>query len=424
MLSHPGPKTSRRTPSPGRPPAYNSGMATSEFAFDADRAVARLMRFLEVEGVTGQEEAIGREVVKALVETGVPRKAVRFDQANEQIPLPTQTGNLIVTLPGTRPGPRRLFMTHLDTVPLCAGAVPVRKGDRIVPKAATALGGDNRTGVACLVTLAATLLERNLPHPPLTFLFTVREESGLWGARFVRKEDLGDPDEGYNVDGSSASNVTVGATGAERWEVEIRGRASHAGVYPEYGVSATLVAALALGEVYRGGWFGKVVRDGQEGTSNVGSFGGKDGTASAGEATNVVTDYVLIRGESRSHDSGLVREITAAYRDAFHHAASQVRNANGRTAKVRFQTRRDYYPFRLRETAPVVRHAVAAAERAGLTPVLRVTNGGLDANWLVRHGVPTVTFGAGQNNVHTTEEFVDVKEFLNGCRLALALATT
>ena len=57
-----------------------------------------------------------------------------------------------------------------------------------------------------------------------------------------------------------------------------------------------------------------------------------------------------------------------------------------------------------------------------LEPDLAVTNGGLDANWLVRHGIPTVTFGAGQNNVHTVEEFVDVPEFLRGCRLALALA--
>src|SRR5205807_6608821 len=109
---------------------------------------------------------------------------------NERIPLPTQTGNLIVTLPGTTDGPRRLFSTHLDTVPLCAGAKPVRRGDRIVPAGQTALGGDNRTGVACLVTLLATLLRNNLPHPPLTFLFTVREESGLWGARYVDKRDL------------------------------------------------------------------------------------------------------------------------------------------------------------------------------------------------------------------------------------------
>jgi tripeptide aminopeptidase len=53
-------------------------------------------------------------------------------------------------------------------VPLCAGAVPQRKAKRITPAGATALGGDNRTGVACLVTLAATLLANKLPHPPLT----------------------------------------------------------------------------------------------------------------------------------------------------------------------------------------------------------------------------------------------------------------
>jgi tripeptide aminopeptidase len=284
------------------------------------------------------------------------------------------------------------------------------------------LGGDNRTGVACLVTMAATLLEQGLPHPPLTLLFTVREESGLWGARFVDLTDLGKPVEAFNVDGRSASELTMGAVGAERWEVEINGRASHAGVHPDQGISATMVASLALAEIHRAGWFGKITRDGREGTSNIGSFGGRDGQ-SAGVATNVVTDYVHIRGEARSHNSRFVRTITAAYRDAFRRAGGQVRDHRGRGAKVRFQTRLDYYPFRLKETAPVVRHAVAAAELAGLKPSLRVTNGGLDANWLVRHGIPTITFGAGQNNVHTTEEYVDLTEFSAGCKLALALAT-
>jgi tripeptide aminopeptidase len=53
---------------------------------------------------------------------------------------------------------------------------------------------------------------------------------------------------------------------------------------------------------------------------------------------------------------------------------------------------------------------------------LQVGNGGLDANWLVRHKIPTVTFGAGQNNIHTTEEYVDLKQFVDGCRMALAAA--
>src|SRR5205823_5726219 len=101
---------------------------------------------------TGQEKAISQEVIQALVDAGVPRRNIKYDKANEKIPLPTQTGNLIVHLPGTQPGPTRLFMTHLDTVPLCAGAKPVLKGNRIKPAGKTALGGDNRTGVATLVT--------------------------------------------------------------------------------------------------------------------------------------------------------------------------------------------------------------------------------------------------------------------------------
>src|SRR5262249_59826965 len=165
-------------------------MSQLDLTVDREAAIQRLMRFLAVEGVTGQEAAIAREVAAALVEAGVPRTAIRHDTANRRIPLPTQTGNLIVDLPGTRPGPRLLFMTHLDTVPLCAGAKPVRNEDRIVPAGATALGGDNRTGVAALVTLAATLIQRKIPHPPLTLLFTVREESGLFGAKFVDPADL------------------------------------------------------------------------------------------------------------------------------------------------------------------------------------------------------------------------------------------
>jgi tripeptide aminopeptidase len=397
-------------------------MPSSFPAIDAEAAVRRLLRFLSVEGVTGKEKAIGQEVVRALVEAGVPRRAIRFDAAHEQIPLPTESGNLIVTLSATSPGPRRMFMTHLDTVPLCAGAKPVRTNGRIVAATDTALGGDNRTGVACLVTLAATLLKHRLPHPPLTLLFTVREESGLRGARFVVPAELGDPVEAYNVDGSSPAEITIGAVGAERWEVEIKGKASHAGGHPERGISATAVASLALADVVRGGWFGKIVKDGYEGTSNVGVFGGRDGK-SAGDATNVVTDYVHIRGEARSHNKAFTRAIVQAYKAAFRTAASEVTDDKGKAARVAFRARLDYHPFRLRPDAAVVQRGLAAAQQVGLKAVTRVTNGGLDANWMVRHGIPTITFGAGQRNVHTTEEYVELADFLDGCRLALALAT-
>src|SRR5262245_16112167 len=101
---------------------------------DATAAIELLMRFLAVEGITGQEKGIGREIQLALRAAGISNRAIHFDNANDRIPLPTQTGNLIASLPGTRPGPHLLFMTHMDTVPLCAGAKPVRKGNRIVPE--------------------------------------------------------------------------------------------------------------------------------------------------------------------------------------------------------------------------------------------------------------------------------------------------
>ena len=396
----------------------------TDMAAEVDVAAATdcLMRFLAVEGVTGREKAIGREVIRALEKAGVPRRACRFDAANERIPLPTETGNLIVNLAGMRPGPRLLFSTHLDTVPLCAGVVPVLSRGRIFPKARTALGGDNRTGVAVLVTLAATLLQKKLLHPPLTLLFTVREESGLFGARHLDPDDLGGPVMGFNVDGRSASEFTVGAVGAERWDAQVTGKASHAGVHPERGISATMVAALALAGVKAGGWFGKIDREGRTGTSNVGSFGGRDGS-SAGEATNVVTDFVHVKGECRSHDARFVKEITRGYAGAFRSAAEQVVDDRGRTARVRFTSRLDYHPFRIRPDAPVVRHAEAAARSLGFVPTRKIGNGGLDANWLVRHKVPTVTFGAGQHEIHTTDEYVDLAEFAEGCRMAVALAT-
>jgi tripeptide aminopeptidase len=357
-----------------------------------------------------------------LLAGNVPRGTIGFDRAHERIPVPTQTGNLIVNLPGTSAGPRRLFMAHLDTVPLCAGARPVRKGDRIVPAGKTALGGDDRTGVAVLATMLATLVRRRLPHPPLTAMFTVREESGLWGARYVDPADLGHPVECFNFDGRSPSEVTIGAVGADRWQVEIFGRAAHAGVHPEQGISASAAASLAIADVFANGWFGKIERKGKSGTSNIGSIGDQLGR-SAGNATNVVTDYVLIRGESRSHDVRFIGEITTAYRDAFRQGAGKVANDRGRKARVKFSAERDYFPFRLKPASPVVRRAVAGAERAGLKPALRVSNGGLDANWLVKNGIPTVSFGAGQNQIHTVDEFVDLKEYLKGCRVALALAT-
>ena len=381
------------------------------------------MRLLSVEGVTGKEKAIGEAVSDALTKAGVPPAAIRYDDANQRIPLPTETGNLIVDLPGTRPGPRLVFSTHLDTVPLCAGAKPRREGDRIVSDGTTALGGDDRTGCAVLVVLAETLLKHELPHPPITLLFTVREESGLHGSRELDPRLLGDDVAMcINVDGQQPADLIVGAVGQENWEVEIVGKASHAGVAPEKGISATMVGALGLAEARREGWFGKVRKPAGEGSSNIGIFGGKDGLP-AGDATNVVTDYAFLKGEARSPDAAFAVAIGAGYRAAFARAQAEVKDDRGDTAKVTFRQTTAYPPFRLDDGAPVVKRATRALEALGILPNLVFSNGGLDANWLDKHGIPTVTIAAGQAEIHTVDEYVNLPEFAAGCRIAVLIAT-
>ncbi|WP_269930955.1 M20/M25/M40 family metallo-hydrolase [Aminobacter sp. HY435] len=397
-------------------------MSNTSHHLDVAAAEDHLMRFLSVEGVTGHEANIAAAVSDALQKVGVPASAIRFDDANKRIPLPTETGNLIVDLPGTRPGPRLLFSTHLDTVPLCAGAKPRREGDRIVSDGTTALGGDARTGVAVLVVVAETLIKHKLPHPPITLLFTVREESGLHGARELNPAELGGPVMCINVDGQSAADLIIGAVGQENWEVEITGRASHAGVAPERGISATMVGALGLVEARNAGWFGKIVKDDGRGTSNIGIFGGKDGRP-AGDATNVVTDYAHLKGEARSPEAAFAKKIAEGYREAFSKAKAAVVDHEGDTAEVKFSHTTSYPPFKLDEDTAVVQRATKALKLLGIEPNYLFSNGGLDANWLDKHGIPTITIGAGQAEIHTIKEYVNLPEFEKGCRIGVLMAT-
>lgn len=384
---------------------------------DERRALGHLMDLLSVEGLSGSEGRVAALVKKKLRTAGCKPSWMRFDDVHRRIPGDYEIGNLIVQLPGTHKAARRLFMGHLDTVPLCRGAVPLRKGRRIVSRGKTGLGGDNRTAVACLVTVIERIVGQGLDHPPLTFLFTVGEEVGLWGARLVKIADLGRPKLGFDIDGGDPSQLIVGALGADRWEVEVLGRSAHAGVHPDHGVSAILIASMAINDAAGKGYFGKIVDGKRRGTANVGQIQG-------GEATNQVTDRVTLRGESRSHDAAFVRKITDIYSGAFERAARRVKNHKGVRGKIRFLARTDYDPFRIETGAPVIRLARAAAREIGLKPQTMVADGGLDANHLNDRGVPTVTLGAGQHSPHTVDEYVEVSEYLDGCRLALRLATT
>jgi tripeptide aminopeptidase len=384
---------------------------------DSDR-LNLLLELLTLDGPSGGEEPVAGFIRQQLLAAGLPEARIATDQAFKKSPLAAgKVGNLAVTLPGTIKAPRRMLSAHMDTVPLCAAARPVRKGKRIVPADRhTALGGDDRSGCAVLLTTLLTLLKDERPHPPLTFLWTVQEEAGLNGAHYVRLPMLKSPKLAFNWDGGPANRVTLGATGGYRMTIVVEGLASHAGVHPEQGVSAIAIASLAIADLVNNGWHGLVQKNGKQGASNVGVIHG-------GSATNVVTDRVELRAEARSHDPRFRKQIIKEFERAFTSAAKQVRNVEGAAGRVHFEGRLDYESFRLPLSEPSVQTAVAALDAEGLEPDYAIANGGLDANWLTAHGIPTVTLGCGQNNIHTTSEWLDIPQFQSACRIALRLAT-
>lgn len=381
------------------------------------QAIARVMDLIRIPGGSCEEHDVSDWLQRQLLELGVPKSAISTDTAHRKSPAGGTTGNLIVRLKGTYRAPRRLLMAHMDTVPLAVGCQPVRDGDVIRPQSpTTALGGDNRAGCATVLTAVAELLQQDRPHPPLTLLFTVQEEIGLRGARYLTAGKLGKPQLCFNWDGRDPAALVTGAVGATNLSIVVDGIASHAGVHPEDGVNAGVVASLALAKLQADGWHGRVGSGNQRGASNVGIIRG-------GAATNVVMPSLQLEAEVRSRSTSFRKKILKAWRAEFFAAAAALKNADGRSAEVRIEEDTRYEAFRLKRSEACLKEAVAAVRREGLSESSGPCDGGLDANWMTAHGFPTVTLGCGQHQIHTVDESLSIPEYLTGCRIALTLAS-
>ncbi|MDF7798925.1 M20/M25/M40 family metallo-hydrolase [Pontiellaceae bacterium B1224] len=378
-----------------------------------DLAMNHLMDLLAVPGPTGQEAKVVEAITKKLIAAGCKKAWIKTDDAHKRLGDGFEIGNLIVQLPGTvKSAPRIMFSAHMDTVPLCKGAVPVIKGNRVVAKGNTGLGGDDRSGCAAMVTLCETILKEKIPHPPITFLFPIAEENGLHGSRMVRFPDLGNPAMGFNLDGQFPNEIVVGAMSAVRWEAEITGISTHAGLEPHKGISAGLIGAKAMATIAEKGYFGKIIKGNRVGTSNLGSVNG-------GEASNQVMDQCIMTGECRSHSPTFLKQIVKVYTDSFEKATKSVTNDAGKCGKVKFTTISDYNAFKLKKSEPCVKIASLAVEQAGKKPNPLVMDAGLDANNFNEKGLPTVTLGTGSHKFHQVEEYVDIKEYLLACEVLL-----
>ncbi len=88
---------------------------------DERTALKLVTELMAIPGRSGEERAIITAIKSHLKKIGVPASAISEDTAHKRSPLGGEAGNLIVKLPGTIRGPRRLLAAHVDTVPAVRG---------------------------------------------------------------------------------------------------------------------------------------------------------------------------------------------------------------------------------------------------------------------------------------------------------------
>jgi len=370
---------------------------------DRDRFVQHFLELVRTDSHSRKEGPIMRTLQGELETLGA---AVEFDNAGAA--LDGEIGNLIARVPGTRPGAPILFLNaHVDTVVPGEGVKPRVEGDVIRTDGTTVLGGDDKSGVAVIMEVLRALREDGIPHGDLEVVFTICEEVGLLGAKHLDYGRLR-AREGIALDSDSPDEIIAKAPSACRLEFRVHGLAAHAGVRPEAGISAIRIASEAIARMRLG-------RVDAETTANVGVIEG-------GKATNIITDFVLVRAEARSHDERKLARQVAHMQRRFQRAAGRHRvERDGRavTGRVEETVTQDYPRLRLAPDLRIVRLITEAGQRLGRTISLRRTGGGLDANIFNQRGIAVATFGTGQHDNHTLTEYMNIPESLRAAELML-----
>ncbi|MEW6219405.1 MAG: M20/M25/M40 family metallo-hydrolase [Thermodesulfobacteriota bacterium] len=323
----------------------------------------------------------------------------------------SQTGNLVLSLPGTLPRPPVFFNAHMDTVGPTEGLAVVREGDRFRSAGNTVLGGDDKSGLAILAEVCRTLYDQRIPHRPFQLVFTTCEEIGLLGAKHL-DFSLVSARMGYALDSSGVDQVVVGAPAANRLRFLVKGLAAHAGLCPEKGISAIQLAAQAIAGLRLG-------RLDDESTANIGRIAG-------GTATNIVPPEVVVEGEVRSHDLAKLEAFTRAMREAFSTAVAGWRDRSGQVAArpgLEIDEELEYPRLGAAADEPVVQEVTAAAARLGRQLSLIRAGGGSDANIFAGQGLATVILGTGMSKVHSTQEEILLPDMLRTAELVLAILT-
>lgn len=361
------------------------------------RLLNEFLELVKVKSSTRDERQIADLLKSKLQHLGL---TVTEDDAGAKIG--GNCGNIFAYLEGpVKNAPVLMFAAHMDCVEPCAGVEPEIRDGVIRSAGDTILGADDKAGIAPIIEVLHVLKENAIPHGGIQVVFTVAEEGGLNGSKNIDRTKLRAA-LGFVLDSNgNAGKIVTAAPGQNRLEVTISGKKAHAGLAPEDGINAILVASIALSKMKTG-------RIDNETTANIGIFNG-------GTATNIVPDKAEIVCEARSRNSAKLAAQTAHMCQVFESTAVSA----GATADV--TVKELYKPFLLADNAPVVELAKKAIAAAGLAPETEATGGGSDANFYNSYGIPSAVLSIGMQKAHTTDEYIEAKDLYRTAEILIAI---
>ena len=355
---------------------------------DQERLVKTLMELIKIDSPSGEEDAMDAEVSARLESRGLK---VSHDTYN----------NVIAKLPGE--GPPIMLSAHLDTVEPGRGIKPIVDGGVVRSDGSTILGGDCKAGVAIVLEgLAAANESNGGGNRAIEVVFTRHEEGGLVGAHHL-DFSMVSATTGIVFDGEGPPNrIILSAPSQNVVTAQITGRAAHAGLEPEKGISALLIAADILGQLPLG-------RIDEETTANIGRLEG-------GLKRNIIPEQAFLDGEFRSRSNEKLADLERKFRGVFEEVASRYPEA-----KIDLDIVNTYQAYNIDAGSEAVAMISRALAGMGMKPVLETTGGGSDANVFIGKGITAVPVGIGVRDFHTTWETAVIAEVFQGAQMCEAV---
>ena len=184
---------------------------------------------------------------------------------------------------------------------------------------------------------SARLTTPGLDHAPIELVFTVGEDVGHIGSKAFDAASIESRTSFVFDAGGPVGNVVMRAPGQIRCTATLHGRAAHAGIEPELGISAISLLARAVDRMPLG-------RVDAETTANIGRIEG-------GQASNIVAPTARIEAEARSLSEDRLADQIAAMRVAVADAAADMGGS------FDFEEHRFYVAYQLAEDAAAVQLA-------------------------------------------------------------------